>query len=333
VNCLSRRRRSWQYSNRRCWICYKPGVDWTAPNPEKRGKRPKKPEKPVNPKRSKANKGREVSTEEMLRYEKAMSDYEFELIEWGNRFAEWEALPDEIPATLNPGSPDQIKKVLRKICGLSLDSTQEKFLTPLVEKHPEVAKLLEFREYAKSVSSYGQNFLDTRDRDGRVHTSFKQILDTGRMSSKDLNLQQIPKDEGHRRCFTAPPGRKLVIADYSQIELRVLAELGQCPAFCADFNSGEDMHIKGASRFFQIPVEKVSKEKRQEAKAVNFGVVFGITAYALALRLGISEAMAERLIDFYYRNYEGNRNYLEESRRQAITNLFARTMTGRIAEV
>lgn len=306
------------------------GVDWRAPNPEKRGKRPTRPKKPVNPKRAKVNAGRTISSAEMLQYERALSDYEFELIEWGNRFAEWEALPDEIPATLNPNSHDQIKKVLKNVTGLNLKSTQEEKLLPYLGRYPEIDKLIEYRGAAKSVTSYGENFLLASERDNRVHTSFKQIKDTGRMGSEKPNIQQIPHDDEYRRCFTAPAGRKLVIADYSQIELRFLAQLGRDANFIADFNSGVDLHIKGAARFNQIPIEDVTKDLRTRAKRTNFGVVYGIMGKRLGVQLGISADMASGLIEAYFANYPGNKEWIDAAQRQAIYHLFARTMAGRI---
>lgn len=308
------------------------GVDWTTRNKEKHNAtaRPRKPEKPVNPRKAKANRGREVSTEEMLAYEKALSDYEWQLIEWGNKFAEWEAMPSEIPATLNPNSHDQIKRALYNVTGLRLGSTQETFLTPFADKYPQIAKLIEYRGAAKSVSSYGDNFLEKAQRDGRVHTSFKQILDTGRMSSREPNIQQIPHDEAHRRCFTAPRGRKLVIADYSQIQLRFLAEFSADPAFVGDFNSGVDLHIKGASRFLGVRVEDVDKEMRNGAKRTNFGVVFGIQGEKLGRQIGKEAWEAQKLIDAYFDTYRGNAAWLKKADFQARTHLFARTMAGRI---
>jgi DNA polymerase I-like protein with 3'-5' exonuclease and polymerase domains len=315
---------------------FQAGVDWSSPNPAKRGKRPVMPKKPVNPLRSKDGRAKVYSPEEReaieLEHADRMGQYNFELNRWQHEFDYWERLPATIPATLNPSSVPQMKKVIRKITGLNLESTNtDKVLVNYVDRYPAIAKLVEYREADKALSAYGQNFLDKSARDGRVHTSFKQILDTGRMSSREPNIQQIPSDAGHRRCFTAPPGRKLVIADYSQIELRMLAELARDAAFVGDFNSGEDMHVKGARRFFRIPDDvEVAKEKRQEAKAVNFGTIFGIMGMALARRINSTDWEAERLIEAYFKAYPGNKLWLDKANRQARQSLFARTRTGRI---
>lgn len=310
------------------------GVDWTERNPAKVGTRPKKLVKPVNPLRSKAYRGSVISdaTRASLQesYERAMKQYEFDLHRWQSDFDYWESLPDEIPATLNPNSVQQITKVIYNVTGLRLGSTNEKFLLPFVDKYPAIAKLVEYRGAAKGVSSYGDNFLKFSERDGRVHTTFRQILDTGRMSSKEPNVQQVPHDEAHRRCFTAPPGRKLIIADYSQIQLRILAEFSRDVNFVGDFNSGVDLHTKGASRFMRIAVADVTKQLRGEAKQTNFGVVFGIQGEALGRKLGIPTSHADRLIREYFKAYPGNDLWLQKADKQARVNLFARTMAGRL---
>jgi len=310
---------------------FQPGVDWTMPNPEKRGKRPVKPKKPVNPRRAKANKDRHVDAGEMVDYSVALEHYEkVALPRWQEAFERWEALPDEVTAVLNPASPDQMKRVLKNVLGIEFESTKEQFLLEY-EHLPEIKKLLEFRGAEKSVTSYGDNILELLYEDSRLRSDFRQIgAPTGRMASKNPNIQQVPGDEAHRRCFRAPAGRKLIIADYSQIELRILAEFARDANFVGDFNSGLDLHTKGASRFMSIPYEEVKKEQRGYAKRINFGVVYGIMKRRLAAQLGITEDEAERLMRAYFRTYPGNEQYLERARRQAMERLFARTSSGRI---
>ena len=309
---------------------FQAGVDWTTKNPEKTGKRPVKPKKPVDPRRAKVNKGRTISTEEILQYEKAMGEYQFEQIEWQKRFHEWESLPDEVTAVLNPGSWQQMLKVIKNVTGLKLPDTNNLTLIQYTDKHPEIAKLVEYRTAKKSVESYGENYLEAAKRDGRVHTSFKQILDTGRMSASDPNNQNIPHDERHRRCFTAPEGCKLVIADYSQIELRILAQFSNDPVFIQDILSG-DPHSQGAVRFGLAPsIDQVPKDVRQDVKKTNFGVVYGIGDNKLGIQIDKPAKYAGQLKKSYFDTYKGNDRFLNRGNRQAQNHLFARTSSGRI---
>lgn len=310
------------------------GVDWMDRNPAKIGTRPRKPEKPVNPLRMKINKGKTFTANQRASieaaHEKAMKLYEFEMNKYMHELEAWNLIPDEIPGKLNPRSVQQMQRVLKNVTGIAFQSTREQFLTPFAGKYPVIAKLLEHRGFAKLVSSYGQNLLDERDENGRVHTDFDQIKDTGRMGSREPNLQQIPHDEEFRRAFTAPPGRKMIVADYSQIELRVLAEFGGDETFVGDFNSGIDMHIKGASRFNRVPVEDVSPEMRHGAKRTNFGVVFGIGDEKLGIQINATSRQAGALKAAYFKTYPGNATFLSLGNHQARTHLFARTSSGRI---
>lgn len=310
------------------------GIDWTDRNPAKIGTRPKKPEKPVNPLRSKASRGVVISKDEKERlqsdYERAMKNFEFEMNRWVPEFEYWSGLPDEVPGVLNPRSVPQMQKVLKNVTGIRFDSTRSDFLVPFADDYPVIAKLIEHRAMAKLVSSYGDNFIESMDPAGRVRTNFKQILDTGRMSSSDVNLQQVPHDLEYRNAFTAPAGRKIIIADYSQIELRVLAEFGGDKTFVGDFISGVDLHTKGASRFMSVPVDGVTKEMRNEAKRTNFGVVYGIGDEKLGRQLGINTKKAAKLKSAYFRTYPGNDVWLQLANRGARHHLFARTMSGRI---
>jgi DNA polymerase I-like protein with 3'-5' exonuclease and polymerase domains len=311
---------------------FQPGVNWTTKNKAKHNRvaKPVKPKKPVNPKRAKINAGRDISDAEMSQYEADLKRYEFDLHRWQHEFEAWELMPSEIPATLNPNSPSQMQKVIFNVTGLRVGSTGEDALRPFVDGYPPIAKLLEYRGAATSVSRYGDNFLADAERDGRVHTHFVQIKDTGRMGSKEPNIQNIPHDEEYRRCFTAPPGRKIIVADYSQIELRFLAELGRDKTFIGDFNSDVDLHTKGASRFMRLPVEKITPELRYEAKRTNFGVVYGIGDDKLGRELDIPHWKAGKLKESYFNTYPGNGTWLQKAAQQVKSSLFARTMTGRI---
>jgi DNA polymerase I-like protein with 3'-5' exonuclease and polymerase domains len=305
------------------------GVDWTERNPAKVGKRPTKPKKPVDPRRAKANKGREISQAEIQNYELNLQDYQWALVEWQKEFEKWEKLPDEVPGVYNPNSVPQTKRLLKNVTGIEFESTRDDFLEEY-SNHPEIAKLMEYRGAAKLVSSYGENILNALDVNSRLHTTFSQIKDTGRMGAKEPNLQQIPGDEEYRRTFTAPYGRKLIIADYSQIQLRILAEFAGDKNFVDDFNSGSDMHTQGASRFNRVPVEVVTKDMRTKAKRVNFGVIFAIGDNKLGRQLGIEWWDAGKLKKAYFNTYPANDAHLQLANIQARDHLFARTSSGRI---
>jgi DNA polymerase I-like protein with 3'-5' exonuclease and polymerase domains len=310
------------------------GVDWAEPNPEKRGRRPVMPKKPVNYLRSKAGRATQLRPADKEFYGKKyaadMQQYERDMAEWQTAFEKWSALPDSVPATLNPGSWQQIQKVLKNVTGLHFESTRNDFLIEYEDSHPEVKKLIEYRSAKKGVESYGDNYMEASARDGRVRPDFKQILDTGRMSCREPNNQNIPHDPEHRGCFTAPRGRKLVIADYSQIELRLLAEFGADRNFLADFNSGIDMHKKGASRFFQVRIEDVDADLRYDAKRTNFGVIFGIGDDKLGRQIGKPGYVAGKIKKAYFRVYPGNEHYLSTANFGARTSLTARTSSGRL---
>jgi DNA polymerase I-like protein with 3'-5' exonuclease and polymerase domains len=311
------------------------GVDWTMKNPDKKfADKPRKPEKPVNPIRKKENRGRNWTVAERLevenQYTADMKRYEFEMNRYLHEKDAWDLIPDEVPAIINPRSVPQMQKALKNITGIWFESTKDQFLSRYAGKYPVIAKLQEHRGMAKLVSSYGQNILDAMDENGRVHTDFRQILDTGRTSQRDPNLQQVPHDKVFRAPWTAPPGRKLIIADYSQIQLRILAQLALDPVFIEDFNSGTDMHTKGASRFYRVPVEDVDSDLRTRAKRTNFGVIFDIGDEKLGDQLGIAKNLAGQLKKAYFLTYKLNGQWLALANRQARQHLFARTMSGRL---
>jgi DNA polymerase I-like protein with 3'-5' exonuclease and polymerase domains len=198
--------------------------------------------------------------------------------------------------------------------------------------------LLDYRGLDKSVTSYGKNWLRAIKPDGRIHPNIKQLqADTGRMSSggKDgdeaaINIQNLPHDPAHRSCIVAPDGKDLLIADYAQIELRILLELSGDTNFAKDFNSGLDMHTKGASRFFRVEYEAVTKALRQNAKAVNFLVIYGGGEFTLSARIKSTTEEAKELLNNYFESYPGNKVYMDKAAHQAMNKGFARTMTGRM---
>jgi DNA polymerase-1 len=183
--------------------------------------------------------------------------------------------------------------------------------------------ILEFRQFSKLVSTYLVALREAiNPATGRVHTSFHQtVAATGRLASSDPNLQNIPirTEVGReiRKAFVAPPGKVLITADYSQIELRLLAHLSRDPNLIEAFMTGQDIHQQVAAQINNVPLDKVTKDMRSGAKMVNFGIVYGITAYGLARRLGVSNAAADEIITNYKRRFSGITTFLHECVEQA----------------
>jgi DNA polymerase-1 len=202
----------------------------------------------------------------------------------------------------------------------------------LAEKYPVVGKLLEYRAVQKSMTSFGENILEfIEPKTGRIHADFRQIgAPTGRFSCSNPNLQQIPHEEAYRRCFRAADGRKLVIADYSQIELRILADFSGDPNFINAFVSGEDFHTTTASQVFGVKPEEVSPEQRSFAKRLNFGIVYGVGASRFGLMTGLTQSEAENTMRKYFGTFRELDAYLRDSGRRVITERTARTASGRM---
>lgn len=214
-------------------------------------------------------------------------------------------------------------------------STDQGVLEDLAADHPLPALALEYRQLAKLKGTY----VDALPRminpaTGRIHTSFNQtITATGRLSSSDPNLQNIPirgeLGRAIRRAFIAPPGWRIVSADYSQVELRILASLAEETALLEAFKRGEDIHTRTAAEVFHVDARLVSPEMRRVAKSVNFGVVYGQTAFGLAGGLGIPRAEAQRYIDNYFRMYPRVKAYIEQTIAQARNDGYVTTLAGR----
>ena len=214
--------------------------------------------------------------------------------------------------------------------------TDASVLTALAEQgHDLPARILEWRQLAKLKSTYADALVEQINPDtGRVHTSFAMaITSTGRLSSTDPNLQNIPirTEEGSRirRVFIAEPGHVLISADYSQIELRLLAEVADIPALKASFAAGEDIHARTASEVFAIPMAGMDPMTRRRAKAINFGIIYGISAFGLARQLQTSPGEAKGYIDAYFARYPEIRTYMERARDEARANGFVLTPFGR----
>ncbi len=231
---------------------------------------------------------------------------------------------------------DSQKKVTDALINLGVpvpESTRGWQLQPLAAEYPVVAKLLEYRSVAKSLTSFGENILEfISPQTKRIHSDFRQIgAPTGRFSCSKPNVQQIPHGEEYRRCFQAEDGNKLVIADYSQIELRILAEFSGDRNFINAFKSGEDFHASAAAQVFNISAEDVSAEQRSFAKRLNFGVVYGIGAQRFAMMTGVSESEAENIMRRYFATYQGLDEWLRNAGNQAVKDRVTRTGSGRMA--
>lgn len=246
--------------------------------------------------------------------------------------------------TFNIGSPMQLSHVLFDVMGLPTKglkktkrgyySTNAKVLSDLARDHEIVRLILDWREKSKIKSTYLDTLGPLRRGDGRVHTTYNQtITATGRLSSSDPNLQNIPTRSELGRtvktAFSAGEGSVFLAVDYSQIELRLLAHLSGDEHLVRAFNEGEDFHAETAARVFGVPVSEVTPDLRSRAKAVNFGIVYGQQAYGLSQSLHIPMAEARDMIDRYYEAYPGVRTFLDNVVARAKQTGYAETMYGR----
>jgi len=238
-------------------------------------------------------------------------------------------------AEINLDSQAQVTDALVGL-GIPMPSTTRAWeLQPLAEKYPPVAKLLEYRAVAKAMSSFGENILEfIEPATGRIHADFRQIgAPTGRFSCSSPNLQQIPHEQEYRRCFTAPEGRSLVIADYSQIELRILADFSEDKSFIQAFESGQDFHAATAAQIFGITEADVSTDQRSFAKRLNFGVVYGLGASRFAMMTGLTQTQAEDTLRRYFSTYPRMDEWLRVQSKNVLTERSARTRSGRMARM
>jgi DNA polymerase I-like protein with 3'-5' exonuclease and polymerase domains len=241
---------------------------------------------------------------------------------------------------LNLDSPSQVVKCLNDL-GVPVESTDVKELGKF-KNNQTVKLLLNYRKYAKFITTYGEALINRiHPETGRLHTRFKQMVDTGRMSSSNPNLQNIPKEQKYRACFIARAGYKLITCDMSQAELRILAAYSQDPVFLDAFARGEDLHTRTASDLFGITVEEIMADKklsdddpnkkdyRGNVKAINFGLIYGLTKVGLALQMEIPEKEAQKLINLYFSKYKHISRWLDEAAKSAIMNRYSTTMSGR----
>ena len=243
----------------------------------------------------------------------------------------------------NLGSPKQIGEILFGKLGLPVQrktaggapSTDEGVLEALAADYPLPARILEHRGLAKLKGTYTDRLpLMIHPETGRVHTNYAQaVAVTGRLASNDPNLQNIPirTPEGRRvrEAFIAPPGHKLLSADYSQIELRIMAHISADPGLLRAFADGIDVHKATASEVFNVAVDAVSSEQRRYAKVINFGLIYGMGAYGLASNLGIEQKAAKDYIERYFERFAGVRRYMDETKASAAELGYVETLFGR----
>ncbi|AEF98611.1 DNA polymerase I [Methylomonas methanica] len=265
-------------------------------------------------------------------------------LELANRMAGIEQQAHDLAGSaFNLGSPKQIQEILYERLKLPVlkktpkgqPSTDESVLQELALDYGLPKLILEFRGMSKLKSTYTEKLpQQINRRTGRVHTSYHQaVAATGRLSSSDPNLQNIPirSEEGRkiRQAFIAPPGYKIVAADYSQIELRIMAHLSGDAGLLAAFSQGVDVHSATAAEVFEVGLDQVTPDLRRSAKAINFGLIYGMSAFGLAQQLGLSRNQAQAYIDLYFSRYPGVKQYMDNIREQAKQQGYVETLFGR----
>lgn len=234
---------------------------------------------------------------------------------------------------INLDSQQQLTKALTRLGIPVPESTRNWKLQPLAAEYPIIGTLLEYRTVQKALTSYGENMIQMiNPMTKRLHADFRQIgAPTGRFACTNPNIQQVPHTIEYRRCFSGyPEGRKLIIADYSQIELRILAEFSGDRGFMEAFNSGADLHRVTAAQVFNSSLDQVTKEQRDFAKRLNFGVVYGIGAQRFAMMTGLSVPDAENVLRRYFATYRQLDTYLRDAANRAVNDRQARTASGRL---
>lgn len=264
--------------------------------------------------------------------------------ELGARLAELELKAHELAGEpFNLSSPKQLQTILFEKQGIKptkktpggAPSTSEEVLAELALDYPLPKVILEHRGLSKLKSTYTDKLpLMINPHSGRVHTSYHQtVTATGRLSSSDPNLQNIPvrNDEGRRirQAFIAPKGSRIVAADYSQIELRIMAHLSQDKGLLTAFASEQDIHRATAAEVFGVALDKVSGEQRRSAKAINFGLIYGMSAFGLSRQLNIGAGEAKKYMDLYFERYPGVLQYMESTRELAAEKGYVETLDGR----
>src|SRR5215203_1291495 len=230
---------------------------------------------------------------------------------------------------LNLNSPKQITDAFQT---LGIDLPDTKVWTLLKVDHPAAKALLEYRELQKKLGTYLETYPGfISPKTGRIHANFLQCrVPTGRLACTAPNIQQIPHEDEFRRCFVAEDGNTLVIADYSQIELRILAEVSEDPAFVGAFQRGMDLHRLTAATMYNVSMDEVTKDQRSAAKRINFGLMYGRGARSLSAQLGTDEDRGRQLIDEYFANYPKVQRFLQRTANRAMRDRTLRTLAGRV---
>ena len=264
--------------------------------------------------------------------------------ELAQKMVELEAKAHELAeGPFNLGSPKQLQQILFEKQGLPIirktpkgqPSTAEDVLVELANDYPLPAVIMDYRSVSKLKSTYTDKLpLQIAPQTGRIHTSYHQaVAATGRLSSTDPNLQNIPirTPEGRRirQAFIAPPGTTLLAADYSQIELRIMAHLSEDEGLRSAFANDLDVHRATAAEVFAVELEAVSDDQRRSAKAINFGLMYGMSAFGLAKQLGIPRGEAQEYVHLYFDRYPGVKSFMDNIREQASANGYVETVYGR----
>lgn len=230
---------------------------------------------------------------------------------------------------MNYDSDQQLKEALHRL-GIPVEDTSRNTLIKI--QHPAIDRIFDYREQQKIVTTYGEVFLNwVKKYDGRIHPDFHQLgAESGRVSCTRPNLQNIPAGSDFRSCFTAPESRKIITADYSGCELRILAELSRDPTFIEAFRNNRDLHSIVATQMYNKPVsKKENKELRDKAKIINFGLAYGMGPGALSITLNTTPKEAEALLKGYFKTFPKIKEYLEKSAREALERGYSQTMGGR----
>jgi len=229
---------------------------------------------------------------------------------------------------INIDSNVQLKKALNK-SGFELESTDVNVLKKF-SGMPIIDELLAYRKAQKFISTYGENLIDKINPvTGRLHTRFRQMVKTGRMSSSAPNLQNIPKKQIYRSCFTAKPGCVLITCDMGSAELRIIGNFSKDPIFIQCFREGIDLHSRTASEMFGMPIGEVKHKQRGAAKSLNFGLAYGLSKFGLAIQLKVSEKEAQDMINSYFDRYRGIKKFLDKAGKDAVKKRYSPTISGR----
>jgi len=244
----------------------------------------------------------------------------------------------------NLSSPKQLAEVLFDELNLNVSSNKKKstsieILQEIEDKHPIVPLIIRWRTITKLYSTYIIGFENMLDKNDKIHTIFNQALtSTGRLSSSEPNLQNIPvrTEEGKalRKVFVSSfENGYICSADYSQIELRLLASFSGDDTMIKSFNSGMDIHTRTASEIFNVPYDEVSSSQRRDAKAINFGIVYGISDFGLSQNIGIRRADAKKYIEIYFQRYPSIDLYMKEKVKEAYKTGYSKTLFGRLRAI